>query len=153
MGKKRDETGLKFPKVKKAKEKKLSHAKVRDAVNKACRERDQFCVVHDGRHPCKGILTASHFFAVGGNPTFKFYPPNIHAQCFGHHGIHERKQDPFFYREFMVLHHGKYLDFMECNFFKSIKYTQPVLRDIMNYAKAGDLDGLTAYIEKLILEA
>ena len=153
MGKKRDETGLKFPKLKKVKERKLTVAKVQTAVNKAVRERDQFCRVQDGRHPCNGVLTASHFHSVGGHSPFRFYPLNIHAQCFGHHGIHERKQDPFFYREFMLQNHGKSLDFMERNFFKSIKYTQPVLRDIMNYAKAGDLDGLTAYIEKLILEA
>ena len=89
---------------KKKKVKKLTVTKVQDAVNKAIRERDEYCMIGDGRHPCKGILTASHYYAVGGNSTFRFYPPNIHAQCLSHHGIHERRQEPFFYRRWMQEH-------------------------------------------------
>ena len=136
------------PKPKKVK--KLTVTKVQDAVNKAIRERDEICMVRDGRHTCAGVLTASHFHPVGGNPAFRFYPPNIHTQCFGHHGIHERGQEPFFYRRWMQTHHSDALEFMELNWNASIKYTQPVLREIYDMAKAGDLEGLTVYIERAI---
>ena len=135
----------------KNKKKKLSVSKVQDAVNKAIRERDEYCRVPDGRHEHAGVLTASHFFAVGGCSVFRFYPPNIHAQCFGHHGIHERKQDPFFYRRFMELHEKEGLEFMEQNFFKSIKYHQETLKTVYEYASKKDLEGLRKYIEELLV--
>ena len=136
---------------KKKKVKKLSVAKVQDAVNKAIRERDETCVVRDGRHTCAGILTASHYYAVGGNSTWRFYPPNIHAQCFGHHGIHERGQEPFFYRRWMQEYFQEDLEFMETNWNASVKYSQPVLRDILDLARRGALDELTEYIRALIV--
>ena len=136
---------------KKKKVKKLSVAKVQDAVNKAIRERDETCIVRDGRHSCAGILTASHYYAVGGNSTFRFYPPNIHAQCFGHHGIHERGQEPFFYRRWMQEYFQEDLEFMETNWNASVKYSQPVLRDILDMARRGALDELTEYIRALII--
>ncbi len=136
---------------KKKKVKKLSVAKVQDAVNKAIRERDESCIVRDGRHTCAGILTASHYYAVGGNSTWRFYPPNIHAQCFGHHGIHERGQEPFFYRRWMQEYFQADLEFMETNWNASVKYSQPVLRDILDMARRGALDELTEYIRALII--
>ena len=136
---------------KKKKVKKLSVAKVQDAVNKAIRERNETCVVRDGRHTCAGILTASHYYAVGGNSTWRFYPPNIHAQCFGHHGIHERGQEPFFYRRWMQEYFQEDLEFMETNWNASVKYSQPVLRDILDMARRGALDELTEYIRALIV--
>lgn len=142
----------KKPKAKKKKSTKLKVTKVQDAVNKAIREHEEYCRVSDGRHEHAGGLTASHFFPVGGNSAFRFYPPNIHCQCLGHHGIHERKQDPFFYRRFMESHYPDQLLFMETHYFASIKYTQEVLQTILNYAKEGDLHGLTGYIEELILQ-
>lgn len=140
-------------KVKKPKQKKLKVSTIQDTVNKAIRERDEYCRVSDGRHEHAGTLTASHFFAVGGCPVFRFYPPNIHAQCFGHHGVHERKQDPFFYRAWMEQHEPEALAWMEANFFKSIKYTQEVLKNIRDFAKSSDLDGLKKYIENLVNNA
>ena len=136
---------------KKKKVKKLTVTKVQDAVNKAIRERDETCVVRDGRHTCAGILTASHYYAVGGNSTWRFYPPNIHAQCFGHHGIHERGQEPFFYRRWMQEYFQEDLEFMETNWNASVKYSQPVLRDILSMARRGALDELTEYIRALIV--
>lgn len=136
---------------KKPKVKKLKVSKVQDAVNKAIRERDVFCVVRDGKHPCNGVITASHYHGVGGNSTFRFYPPNIHTQCFGHHGIHERGQDPFFYLRWMQENHADALEFMELNWNKTIKYSQPVLRDIYAMALKGDLDGLIEYIESQLI--
>ncbi len=136
---------------KKKKVKKLTVTKVQDAVNKAIRERDESCVVRDGRHTCAGILTASHYYAVGGNSTWRFYPPNIHAQCFGHHGIHERGQEPFFYRRWMQEYFQADLEFMETNWNSSVKYSQPVLRDILDMARRGALDELTEYIRALII--
>ena len=136
---------------KKKKVKKLTVTKVQDAVNKAIRERDETCIVRDGRHTCAGILTASHYYAVGGNSTWRFYPPNIHAQCFGHHGIHERGQEPFFYRRWMQEYFQADLEFMETNWNASVKYSQPVLRDILDMARRGALDELTEYIRALIV--
>ena len=138
---------------KKKKVKKLSVIKVQDAVNKAIRERDCDCVVRDGKHQCKGVLTASHFFSVGGNSTFRFYPPNIHCQCLGHHGIHERRQEPFFYRRWMQENEPDALEFMELHWGASIKYTQVVLKEILEFARTGNLEGLREYIETLILQA
>lgn len=138
------------PKKKKAK--RLTVAKVQEAVNKAIRERDGMCVVRDGRHECNGCLTASHFYPVGGNSALRFYPPNIHTQCFGHHGIHERKQDPFFYERWMQVHYPEAMAFMENRYYASIKYSQPVLRDILNFARSGDLRGLQLYIESLLTD-
>lgn len=138
------------PQPKKAKVKKLKVTKVQDAVNKAIRERDQDCVVRDGKHTCAGVLTASHFYGVGGNSVFRFYPPNIHGQCFGHHGIHERNQDPFFYADYMWENYESKMFFMRNHWSASIKYSQPVLREIYQFALKGDLDGLTDYIEQAI---
>lgn len=153
MGKVRDETGLKFPKVKKSKKKKHNCAKVQEAVNRAIRERDEFCKVRDGRHECGGILTASHYHSVGGNSAFRFYPANIHAQCLVHHGIHERKQEPFFYRHWMEKHEAEALEWMEGHWYASIKYTQEVLETILDYAKNGELEELGIYIRTLAEES
>jgi hypothetical protein len=139
--------------AKKKKVKKLSVTKVQAAVNKMIREHDERCIVRDGKHECCGMLTASHFYCIGGNSTFRFYPPNIHTQCFGHHGIHERGQDPFFYRRWMEAHEPSGLDFMERNWGKIIRYSQPVLRDIMAMAQRGQIELLTAYIEEMIKNA
>lgn len=136
--------------LKQKKVKKLSITKVQLEVNKAIRETDETCLVRDGRHECCGNLTASHFFAVGGNSTFRFYPPNIHCQCFGHHGIHERKQDPFFYRRWMEEHYPEELEWMERNFFRVLRYNQDTLREIHALAKALDIGGLTKYVRSLI---
>jgi hypothetical protein len=137
------------PKKKKAK--KLTVTKVQDAVNKAIRERDEYCMIGDGVHTCKGILTASHYYPVGGNSTFRFYPPNIHAQCLSHHGIHERRQEPFFYRRWMQEHYPDDLEFMETHWNAQVRYSQPVLRDIYDLARRGALDELTEYIRALIV--
>ena len=138
---------------KKKKKKKLTVTKVQDAVNKAIRERDGECVVRDGRHSCAGCLTASHFYSVGGNSTFRFYPPNIHTQCLSHHGIHERKQEPFFYRSWMLENYAEEMVWMRDNWYKTVRYSQPVLEDIQALAKAGELDILTEYIRSLINDA
>ena len=137
----------------KKKKKKLTAAKVQETVNKAIRERDGECVVRDGRHSCAGSLTASHFYSVGGNSTFRFYPPNIHTQCWSHHGIHERKQDPFFYRSWMLENYAEEMVWMKDNWYKTVRYSQPVLEDIQALAKAGELEALTEYIRSLINEA
>ena len=139
-----------IPKPKKSK--KLTVTKVQDAVNAAIRRRDGRCMVRDHRHECAGVLTASHFFAVGGNSCLRFYPFNIFGQCFGHHGIHERKHDPVFYHNFMLANYPEELEWMERNQGKSIKYSQPVLEKIRDYAISDDLDGLRDYIRELFKE-
>ena len=135
---------------KKKAKKKLTCAKAQEAVNKAIRERDEYCRVRDGVRQCNGILTASHYHSVGGNSTFRFYPPNINAQCLGHHGVHERGQEPFFYRRWMEEHEPEALEFMELHWHAQVRYSQPVLCDIYDMARRGALDELKTYIERLI---
>lgn len=142
-----------IPQPKKKRVKKLSVTKVQLEVNKMIREEEGRCRVTDWRHECCGTLTASHFFAVGGNSTFRFYPPNIHCQCFAHHGIHERKQDPFFYRRWMEANYPDELEWMERNYFKTIRYNQEALHIIMDYAKARDSERLAKFIRSLVEEA
>jgi hypothetical protein len=134
--------------------KKLTTKKVQEAVNAAIRRRDGTCMVRDGRHPCNGILTASHFYAVGGNGSVRYYPGNIHAQCLGHHGIHERNQDPVFYHAWMLANHPDELEFIERARGRVLKYDQETLHTIKDLADADRLDELAAYIRgKLGLES
>ena len=126
--------------------KNIKISKVQEIVNLAIRERDGDCVVRDGKHQCKGVLTASHFFSVGGNSTWRFYPPNIHCQCLGHHGIHERRQEPFFYEKYMKEYYGAEYNFMKKNWGVTIRYTLVDRWEIVRLAKAGDLDGLRGCI-------
>lgn len=137
-------------KAKKKKVKKLTAAKVQVAVNAAIRRRDGECIVRDGKHECAGCLTASHFYSVGGNGCLRFYPLNIFTQCFGHHGIHERNQDPVFYHAWMIEHNSGALEFMERVRGSVIKYDQETLRIIKDYAEEDRLDLLCDFIsEKL----
>jgi len=141
------------PKKGKKKTKKLSVVKVQAAVNAAIRRRDGRCVVTDDKHPCAGHLTASHFYSVGGNGCLRFYPPNIHTQCFGHHGIHERNQDPVFYHDFMISIHLNALAFMEKARGSVLKYTQEVLHVIKDLAEKDELETLELYIRSKIMMA
>lgn len=131
---------------KKKKAKKLTATKVQTIVNAAIRRRDGECIVRDGKHSCAGDLTASHYYCVGGCSTFRFYPPNIHTQCFGHHGIHEHGREPFFYRRWMQEYRPDALEFMETHWGAVIKYDQETLHEIKRLAETDDLDGLSVYI-------
>ena len=133
------------PKKKKAK--KLTVTKVQDAVNYAIRMRDGVCINHDGT--CNGRLEASHFFGKGGNGGLRFYPPNIHGQCSKHHFDHHQR-NPLCYVRWMQENCPEELAWMESARGKVVKYSQPVLEDIMGMARLGQLDELTAYIEALI---
>lgn len=133
--------------AKKKKAKKLTPAKVQVAVNAAIRRRDGNCIVRDGKHECSGCLTASHFYSRGGNGCLRFYPLNIFTQCFGHHGIHERNQEPVFYHAWMLKNHCGALAFMESVRGRVIKYDQETLETIRDYANNDDLNGLAEYIE------
>lgn len=134
-------------KAKKKKAKKLTAAKVQVAVNAAIRRRDGECIVRDGKHECAGCLTASHFYSVGGKGCLRFYPLNIFTQCFGHHGIHERNQDPVFYHAWMMKYHSGALAFMESVKGSVVKYDQETLREVKEYADADKLNELAEYIE------
>jgi len=131
---------------KKKKAKKLTATKVQTIVNAAIRRRDGECIIRDGRHPCAGVLTASHFYSVGGNGCLRFYPYNIFTQCFGHHGIHERNQDPVFYHDFMMRHYPNELAWMEVARGHVVKYDQETLHETKLLAETDDLDGLSVYI-------
>ena len=130
--------------------KNIKISKVQEIVNLAIRERDGDCVVRDGKHQCKGVLTASHYFSVGGNSTWRFYPPNIHCQCFGHHGVHERRQEPFFYTAWMERQQAEALEYMTKHWGVVIRYTQPIRAEIKKLAQAGELDKLQELIEGLV---
>ena len=133
---------------KKKKVKKLTVTKVQDAVNKAIRERDGQCINSDGS--CCGRLEASHFFGKGGNGGLRFYPMNIHGQCSKHHFDHHQR-NPLCYVRWMQENCPEELEWMETARKRVVKYSQPVLRDILSMAKRGALDELTEYIRALIL--
>ena len=133
---------------KKKKVKKLTVTKVQDAVNKAIRERDGQCINSDGS--CCGRLEASHFFGKGGNGGLRFYPLNIHGQCSKHHFDHHQR-NPLCYVRWMQENCPEDLEWMESARRRVVKYSQPVLRDILDMARRGALDELTEYIRALII--
>ena len=133
------------PKKKKAK--KLTVTKVQDAVNYAIRMRDGVCINHDGT--CNGRLEASHFFGKGGNGGLRFYPPNIHGQCSKHHFDPPPTESALLRQmDARKLSWRSWRGWSARG--KVVKYSQPVLEDIMGMARLGQLDELTAYIEALI---
>jgi hypothetical protein len=132
------------------KQKAIKISALQKIVNEAVRKRDEVCMVRDGKRSCSGVLTASHYFSVGGNSTWRFYPPNIHCQCLLHHGVHERRQEPFFYTDWMEKYFPEELQFMQDNWGVILRYNQVVRREIKKLALAGDLEGLKDYIEQMI---
>ena len=132
--------------VTRKKAKKLTTPKVQAIVNAAIRRRDERCIIRDGRHECAGPLTASHFYSVGGNGCLRFYPWNIFTQCLGHHGIHERNQDPAFYHRWMMKYHADELEWMETVRGRVFKYDQETLHTIKHYAETDDLEHLAMFV-------
>lgn len=115
-------------------------------VNSAIRRRDERCVTGD--ETCCGNLEASHFYAKGGSSGLRFYPPNIHSQCSKHHFDYHRR-DSLTYTTWMQWN-CEQLEWMTNSRSKPAKYSQAILRDIMEMAKADELETLTNYIRNLI---
>ena len=137
-------------KLSKKQPQKIKISALQKIVNEAVRKRDGDCKIRDGKRQCGGVLTASHYFSVGGNSTWRFYPPNIHCQCLLHHGVHERRQEPFFYTAWMERHQAEALEYMTKHWGVVIRYTQPIRAEIKKLAQAGELDKLQALIEGLV---
>ena len=136
-------SGLKFPKSK-PKKRKLTVYKVQIAFNAAIVRRDGSCVTSGGRDN----LQCSHFFAVGGSSSLRFYPPNAHAQTAGEH-INFHNRDVLPYVRFMEAYVPE-LEWMERARKSSIKYSQPILEQILEYCQHDELEELQEFIEGMI---
>lgn len=130
---------------KKPKKKKLKITKVQTAFNRLIRERDGRCVTADGS--CAGRLECSHFYPVGGNGSLRFHPKNAHGQCTKHH-MDYHNRDSRTYNLWMEnnVECLKMLDWLRT---RTIKYSQPVLRDIYRFCTEGNLKELEEYINTM----
>lgn len=99
-----------------------------------------------------GNLEASHFFTVGANGALRFYPPNCHTQCTKHHKAEYHEDSPIPYTDWMRANVPE-LDWMDAHRKITIRYGQPVLREIEDLCKRDRLDEVQALIEILIKEA
>lgn len=136
-----------FPKHKKPKAPKLTLPKVQVEFNAAIRRRDQWCIM--SHSACAGKLEASHFFAVGGNSSLRFYPPNCHTQCTAHHQAEFHNNNPLAYTEWMQANVPQ-LEWMRVARKREIKYTQDRLKEILALCKSDQLEALALYIEALL---
>lgn len=127
--------------------KKLTAKKVQVEFNKAIVRRDLTCMVRDA-NPCSGQLQCSHFYPVGGNSGLRFYPYNAWCQCAGHHFSHHGRNQRF-YNKWMEQHCSEELEWMESVMGKPVRYTQIVLRDIMDACKRDDLDSVRDIVRGL----
>lgn len=134
---------LPFPK-KKRKGPGLTPAKVQVAFNAAIVRRDGACVVSGGRDS----LQCSHFFAVGGSGSLRFYPPNAHAMTASAH-LHFHNRDVLPYVRFMEAYVPE-LAWMERARKCTLKYTPDRLAHIFELCRADRLDELQEYIEWLL---
>ena len=132
-------------KAKRPKKKKLTPAKVQAIFNTAIRRRDGGCVTNDVT--CKGRLECSHFFTRGGNGGLRFHPDNAHAQCSNHH-FEYHNRNPLPYTRWMEEHVS--IPALEALKTKTVRYTQPVLKEIVRLCDEDKLDELKEYVESLM---
>jgi hypothetical protein len=126
---------------KKKKVKKITLSKVQTAFNQAIVRRDKRCILSGS----DDNLQCSHFFAVGGSGSLRFYPPNAHAMSAGEHiNFHNRNVLP--YAEWMQENISE-LDWMSIARKRSIKYNQEVLGTIFGLCRNDELSTLQRYIE------
>ena len=126
---------------------KLTVKKVQIEFNKAIIRRDSICMVRDG-NPCSGQLQCSHFFNVGGSSGLRFYPYNAWCQCASHHITHHRRNQRF-YDKWMDLHCPAEVEWMESVMGKPVRYTQAVLREILDACKKDDLETVRKIVREL----
>ena len=128
--------------------KKLTKKKVQDTFNEAIRKRDGRCT-YDLPHNCSASLQCSHFFPIGSNDALRFYPPNAWTQCAAIHMEHHNR-NPLVYVRWMEENFASSLEYMESVRKRTVKYSQPVLKDIYALCREGKIEALTAYIENLL---
>ena len=115
---------------------------MQDAVNKAIRERDGQCINSDGS--CCGRLEASLFRERREGLV-------EHADSASKHHISPPPAEPALLRPMDAGKLPGELEWMETARKRVVKYSQPVLRDILDMARRGALDELTEYIRALIV--
>ena len=125
---------------------KLSAVKIQAIFNAAIVRRDRYCIT-SGRSE---NLQCSHFFAVGGSGSLRFYPPNAHAQTAGEHLLFHHG-NVLSYTEWMQANCAQ-LDWMKAARKMTLRYSQETLGVIAAFCLADQLDELTIYIEQLIGE-
>ena len=125
---------------------KISLDKVQSAFNSAIKRRDCRCMIKD-YEPCYGVLEASHYLTVGGNPALRFFPPNCYTQCSKHHFNYHNKDDSA-YVHFMNSNHLSDLQYMAVARHRFIKYTDDLKAEIIRLCNEDKLDELTELIKK-----
>ena len=128
---------------------KITITQVQKDFNRAIVRRDNMCLVRDYRTNCSGVLNCSHYFPVGGNGALRFYPYKAFAQCAGHHFTHHNR-DPQFYTLFMLENYRHELEWMNSVRGKTIRYTQPMLKEISKLCKEGKLKELAKMIREVL---
>lgn len=142
---------MSLSKPKTTRKKKLTPALVQIEFNRAIVRRDhKKCMVQDGLCRCAGHPQCSHFFAVKGNSGLRFYPPNAHCQCAGHHLIHHNR-DQYFYSKWMMNHYPEELEWMETVRGRAVRYTQEVLQEILDASKKDNLDRVREIVRGLFV--
>ena len=143
----RSEVGM----IKRRRTAKLTAAKVQVEFNAMIRRRDGRCMVNYGScdAPEKDIQ-CSHFYSVKGNGGLRFYPYNAWGQCSRHHLIHHNT-DSYMYAKWMEKHCPEELKWMESVRGKPVRYTQIVLREILDACKADDCERVRKIVRGLFV--
>lgn len=128
---------------------KLTAAKVQVEFNAMIRRRDGRCMVNYGSCDApEKDLQCSHYYRVKSNGGLRFYPYNAWTQCSKHHMIHHEVDDDM-YPEWMRIHCPEELEWMRSVRGRPVRYTQLVLREILEACKRDDAEAVRKIVRGL----
>ena len=133
--------------TKKRRTTKLTAAKVQVEFNAMIRRRDGRCMVNDG-YCTNNTLQASHYFPIGGNGGLRFYPYNVWTQCGKHHNCHHHGNTDM-YPRWLREHCPEELEWMASVCGRPVRYTQAVLREILEACKRDDAEAVRKIVRGL----
>lgn len=117
--------------------------------NAAIIRRDKICRVRDNAHCCCGALQCSHFHAVGGSSSLRFYPFNAFAQCARHHELHHCGAREF-YKEFLAANYPKEFEFMNAVKTKPLKLCNEDIDLLTTLCRKNSLADITVFHKERI---